>query len=38
MLRRPGVPYSTARSNDVLKVKACPITGELQWQERRRVD
>lgn len=37
MLRRPAVPYSTKRTNDVLKVKACPITGELRWQERRRV-
>ncbi len=36
MLRRPDVPYSTSRTNDVLKVKACPITGELRWQERRR--
>ena len=37
MLRRPGVPYSTTRTNDVLKVKACPLTGELRWSERRRV-
>ena len=37
MLRRPGVPYSTTRTNDLLKVKACPITGELRWAERRRV-
>ena len=35
ILRRPGVPYSTRRNADVLKVKRCPITGELRWQERR---
>jgi hypothetical protein len=33
ILRRPG--YSTTRTNDVLKLKACPITGELRWKERR---
>ncbi len=37
ILRRPGAGYSTRRSNDVLKVKRCPITGELEWAERRRV-
>lgn len=37
ILRRPAVPYSTRRTNDVLKIKACPITGELRWAERRRV-
>jgi DNA ligase-1 len=37
ILRRPGAPYSTTRTNDVLKVKRCPITGELAWVERRRV-
>jgi DNA ligase 1 len=36
ILRRPGTSYSTARTNDLLKVKACPITGELRGQERRR--
>jgi DNA ligase 1 len=36
ILRRPAVGYSTTRTNDVLKVKRCPITGELEWQERRR--
>jgi ATP-dependent DNA ligase len=28
ILRPPGVSYSAKRTNDVLKVKACPITGE----------
>jgi hypothetical protein len=37
IVRRPGVPYSTRRNDDVLKIKACPLTGELRWQERRRV-
>ena len=36
ILRRPGASYSTTRTNDLLKVKACPITGELRWEERRR--
>ncbi len=36
MLCRPAVAYSTTRTNDDLKVKACPITGELRWQECRR--
>jgi ATP-dependent DNA ligase len=35
ILRRPGVSYSITRTNDVLKVKRCPITGELAWEERR---
>ena len=34
ILRRPGVSYSTTRTNDVLKLKACPITGELHWRQR----
>jgi DNA ligase 1 len=37
MLRRPDASYSTTRSDAVLEVKACPITGELRWAERRRV-
>src|SRR5688572_23193168 len=36
ILRRPGARYSTRRINDVLKVKKCPITGEMAWTERRR--
>jgi DNA ligase 1 len=36
ILRKPEADYSTQRTGDVLKVKACPITGELRWQERRR--
>jgi DNA ligase-1 len=36
ILRRPGAGYSTCRDSDVLKVKKCPITGELAWLERRR--
>ena len=36
ILRRPGAGYSTCRVGDVLKVKKCPITGELAWVERRR--
>lgn len=37
MLRRPHAPYSPKRTSNVLKVKRCPITGELEWAERRRV-
>jgi hypothetical protein len=37
ILRRPGVGYSAKRDTDVLNVKACPITGELRWRERRGV-
>jgi len=36
ILRRPGAGYSASRVNDVLKIKKCPITGELAWVERRR--
>lgn len=37
ILRRPGAGYSARRVSDVLKVKKCPITGELAWLKRRRV-
>jgi DNA ligase-1 len=36
ILRRPRIPYNTERTADVLKIKRCPITGELEWSERRR--
>lgn len=36
ILRRTGAAYSKQRTADVLNVKACPITGEMRWAERRR--
>jgi ATP-dependent DNA ligase len=32
ILRRPGAGYSTTRTNDVVKIKKCPKTGELAWR------
>lgn len=35
MLWHPARRYSTITTGNVLKLKKCPITGELQWAERR---
>jgi DNA ligase 1 len=36
MLVHPTEHYSSTRTSNVLKVKKCPLTGELAWSERRR--
>lgn len=35
MLWHPERRYSATRSGNILKLKECPLTGELKWAERR---
>jgi ATP-dependent DNA ligase len=36
ILRHPEARYETRRTNRVLKLKRCPLTGAMAWPERRR--